>query len=332
MIVLGIESSCDETAAALVRDGRHILSSVVASQDEVHQRYGGVVPELASRRHMEAVVPVLREALARAGLELPAVEAVAVTRGPGLIGSLLVGFCFAKALAYARGLPWVGVDHLDSHVHALFLEDRPPDFPFVVLLASGGHTGLYHVLSHTRTEFLGQTRDDAAGEAFDKVAKMLELGYPGGAVIDRLARQGDPGRIRFPRIYLDRNGFDFSFSGLKTAVGKVVAERRGSAAGLPVADIAAGFQEAVVDVLVDKLIRAARVKDCPRVALVGGVAANRRLRMRLEDDARAAGLKMHVPSPALCGDNAAMVAAAGFHLLEAGGRAALADDVFSRSR
>jgi N6-L-threonylcarbamoyladenine synthase len=308
---------------------------VVASQDEVHHRYGGVVPELASRRHLEAVVPVLRETLSRAGVGLPAVEAVAVTHGPGLIGSLLVGFCFAKALAYARGLPWVGVNHLDSHVHALFLEDRPPGFPFVALLVSGGHTGLYYVLSHTRTEFLGQTRDDAAGEAFDKVAKMLELGYPGGAVIDRLAREGDPGRIRFPRPFLDREGFDFSFSGLKTAVGKVVAENRragAAAADSSVKDIAAGFQEAVVDVLVAKLIRAARSKDCPRVALVGGVAANRRLRERLQADAQAAGLEVYVPSPSLCGDNAAMVAAAGFHLLHAGGRAALADDVFSRSR
>ncbi len=329
MIVLGIESSCDETAAALVRDGRVVLSSVVASQDEVHRHYGGVVPELASRRHLEAVVPVLREALSRAGLALPAIDAVAVTHGPGLVGSLLVGFCFAKAFAFARGLPWVGVDHLHGHVHSLFLENHPPDFPFVALLASGGHTGLYHVASHTRMTLLGQTRDDAAGEAFDKVAKMLELGYPGGAVIDRIARQGDPGRIRFPRSYLDKAGFDFSFSGLKTAVGKYIADHPDRSDGT-VADIVAGFQEAVVDVLVYKLIRAAREKDCSRVALVGGVAANRRLRERLRDEALGAGLTVHVPSPALCGDNAAMVAAAGFHLLEAGGRAGLEDDVFSR--
>jgi N6-L-threonylcarbamoyladenine synthase len=331
MNVLGIESSCDETAAAVVRDGRHILSSQVASQAEVHRRYGGVVPELASRRHLEAIVPVMRAALDDAGLGLGDIHGLAVTRGPGLVGSLLVGFSFAKALAYTRDLPWVGVNHLEAHIHSLFLETDPPDFPFVVLLASGGHTGLYRVDSLLSMELLGQTRDDAAGEAFDKVAKMLSLGYPGGAVIDRLAEQGDPERIRFPRPYIDKESFDFSFSGIKTAVSRYLADSGGGLRG-EVPDIAAGFQEAVVEVLVFKLLRAAGETRCRRVALAGGVAANRRLRQRLRQDADRKGLSVHLPSPALCGDNAAMVAAVGFHLLSAGRRSGLADDVFSRNR
>jgi N6-L-threonylcarbamoyladenine synthase len=331
MIVLGIESSCDDTAAALVRDGCRVLSSVVASQAEVHHPFGGVVPELASRRHMEVIVPVVQESLAQAGLDLSAVEGLAVTRGPGLVGSLLIGFAFAKAVAYALGVPWVGVNHLEAHIHALFLEERPPQFPFVALIASGGHTGLYHVSSYMSMELLGQTRDDAAGEAFDKVAKMLALGYPGGGVIDRLAREGDPDRIRFPRPYIDKQNFDFSFSGIKTAVGRYIAQHReGDRARA--ADIAASFQEAVVDVLVFKLLRAAREKKCGRVALAGGVAANSRLRERVQQAAAEAGYAAHVPSLRWCGDNAAMVAAAGYHLLAAGQRCGPEDDVFSRSR
>jgi len=329
MNVLGIESSCDETAAALVCDGRRVLSSVVASQTDVHHRFGGVVPELASRRHLEAIGPVVREALSQAGFELAGVDGIAVTRGPGLIGSLLIGFSFAKALAYSLGAPWVGVNHLEAHIHALFLEGRPPRFPFVALLASGGHTGIYHVTSFMNMELLGQTRDDAAGEAFDKVAKIMSLGYPGGAVIDRLARDGDPGRIRFPRPCIDTQNFDFSFSGVKTAVGRYIAQHRGDDRG-NVADIAAGFQEAVVDVLVLKLMRAAREKGCGRIALAGGVAANSRLRERIRQDAAAAGYEAYLPSLPLCGDNAAMVAAAGYHLLASGRRSGPEEDVFSR--
>ena len=329
MNVLGIESSCDETAAALVCDGRRVLSSVVASQTDVHHRFGGVVPELASRRHLEAIGPVVRQALSQAGFELAGVDGIAVTRGPGLIGSLLIGFSFAKALAYSLGAPWVGVNHLEAHIHALFLEDRPPGFPFVALLASGGHTGIYHVTSFMNMELLGQTRDDAAGEAFDKVAKIMSLGYPGGAVIDRLARDGDPGRIRFPRPCIDTQNFDFSFSGVKTAVGRYIAQHRGDDRG-NVADIAAGFQEAVVDVLVLKLMRAAREKGCARIALAGGVAANSRLRERTRQDAAAAGYDAYLPSLPLCGDNAAMVAAAGYHLLASGRRSEPEEDVFSR--
>jgi N6-L-threonylcarbamoyladenine synthase len=331
VIVLGIESSCDETAAALVRDGKRVLASVVASQEEVHHRYGGVVPELASRRHLEAIIPVMRETLSQAELSLAHIEGVAATRGPGLIGSLLVGFSFAKALAFALDVPWVGVNHLEGHIHALFLEDQPPPFPFVALLVSGGHTGLYDVRSFMSMERLGQTRDDAAGEAFDKVAKMLSLGYPGGALIDRMATQGDPARIRFPRPYLEKDSCDFSFSGIKTAVGRYLREHADSYRD-HLADIVAGFQEAVVDVLVYKLIRAAQRKECRRVALAGGVAANSRLRERLRQEAEAQKMEVYLPSPWLCGDNAAMVAAAGYHLLAAGKCAGLEDDVFSRSR
>jgi N6-L-threonylcarbamoyladenine synthase len=329
MIVLGIESSCDETAAALVADGRVVLGSVIASQVEVHHPYGGIVPELASRRHLEAIEPVVNQALSESGLGLDAVQGIAATQGPGLVGSLLVGFSFAKALAFALEVPWVGVDHLEAHVQALFLEDPVPEFPIVVLLASGGHTGLYLVSDHTRHRVLGRTRDDAAGEAFDKVAKMMALGYPGGAAIDRLARQGDPARIRFTRPFLDKGSFDFSFSGIKTAVARYIREHENHADHLP--DIAAGFQEAVVDVLVLKLLHAARETGCARVGLAGGVAANGRLRERLRAESGQAGLECHIPAPALCGDNAAMVAASGFHLLGAGRRGSLEDDVYPRS-
>ena len=329
MIVLGIETSCDETAAAVVADGRRILSSVVSSQVAVHRPFGGVVPELASRKHIEAIVPVVRQALSEGGISQAGLEAVAVTQGPGLIGSLLVGFSFAKAFAMVRGLPWIGVSHLEGHINSVFLEPDPPAFPFTALLASGGHTSIYHVTAHTQFDLMGQTRDDAAGEAFDKVAKMLGLGYPGGGIISKLAQEGDPTRIPFPRSYLDRSGYDFSFSGLKTAVGRYVRDHsRDLAARIP--DIAAGFQEAVVDVLADKVIEAAIYKNCSRIALVGGVAANGRLREKVTVDARKKGISVYLPGHDLCGDNAAMIAAAGYHHLANGARSDFDDDVYSR--
>ncbi len=330
MYILGIETSCDETAAAVVQDGRVALSSEVASQIEVHHPYGGVVPELASRKHIEAIDPVVAAAIRDAGLTARQIDAIAVTRGPGLVGALLVGFSFAKAYAYTLGIPLVGVNHLEGHINSVFLEPHAPPFPFVALLASGGHTGIYYVTSHTAIELMGQTRDDAAGEAFDKVAKILGLGYPGGTVIDRLAQEGNPEKIPFTRPYLNKSDFDFSFSGIKTAVSLYVA-RHSADSKTRRADIAAGFQEAVVEVLTYKIIKAAVVKGCQHIAVVGGVAANSGLRQKVRRDAEGRGLKVHIPSIRLCGDNAAMIAAAGFHYLKAGMQSKLDEDVFSRA-
>ena len=331
MKILGIESSCDETAAAVVEDGVTTLSSVVSSQVEMHRPYGGVVPELASRKHLEMIGPVVNEALQAAGLDKNQVDAVAVTQGPGLIGALLVGFCFGKSFAYALGIPWVGVDHLIGHIQSVFLTSPSPEFPFIALLASGGHTSIYYVTSHTHAECLGQTVDDAAGEAFDKVAKMLHLGYPGGKIIGDLATTGDPDKIPFPRSYLDKDAFDFSFSGLKSAVHRYIQTHPKDYQDR-VADIAAAFQASVVDVLTYKVMRAAAEKGCRQVALVGGVAANQRLRDQVRAAARKEGVAVFTPSLQLCGDNAAMIAAAGYHYLKAGTRQTgdLNSDVYSR--
>ncbi len=330
MIVLGIETSCDETAVSVVADGNTIFSSQVASQIEVHHPYGGVVPELASRHHMAAIIPVLKEAVRNSGISMEKIDALAVTQGPGLVGSLLVGFAFAKSLAWAMDIPWIGVNHLEGHVNSIFLEPDPPPFPFVALLASGGHTRIYYVRSHIRMECMGQTRDDAAGEAYDKVAKMLGLGYPGGAAIDRIARQGDPQKIKFKRTYLDKASFDFSFSGIKTAVRRYIQNHE-SDYQKQIQNIAAGFQESVVDVLSYKLIQAAKSKACGHVAVVGGVAANNRLREKIKAEAAPGGLTVHIPSAHLCGDNAAMIAAVGYHYLMAGKKSQLSDDVYSRA-
>ncbi len=329
MKILGIETSCDETAAAIVEDGTRILSSVVASQIKDHRPYGGVVPELASRKHMEAIVPVVESALAQAGIGLNDLDAIAATQGPGLVGALLVGFSFAKAGAYTLGIPWVGVDHLEGHINSVFLDSEPPPFPFVVLLVSGGHTSIYHVTDYTTFELMGRTRDDAAGEAYDKVAKMLDLEYPGGVVIDRLATEGDPKKIKFPRSFLDKTAFDFSFSGLKTAVNRYIQTHPESCMN-EIPDIAAGFQEAVVDVLSYKLINATVSRSCTHLAIVGGVAANEGLRERVHREAGKKRIQVHLPSKTLCGDNAAMIAAAGFRHIQAGESSPLNADVYSR--
>jgi len=314
LIILGIESSCDDTAAAVVSQGVNTLSSVVSSQLEAHHPFGGVVPEIASREHMAAIVPVVKEALETAGMTFNEIDAIAATMGPGLIGSLLVGFSFAKACAFALGIPWVGVNHLEGHINSVFLEPDAPSFPFVALLASGGHTSIYHVISHTRMELMGQTRDDAVGEAYDKVSAMMGSGYPGGKIIDDLAHAGEPGKISFPRSYLDKEAFDFSFSGIKTSVNRYLQTSAGEGQ-LSKEDIAAEFQEAAVEVLAWKLIRAALKKNCRQIAVVGGVAANRRLREKVAADAAEHGIRVFLPSIDMCGDNAAMIATAGYHRL-----------------
>ncbi len=329
MIVFGIETSCDETAAAVVVDGKKILSSIVSSQVAVHHPYGGVVPELASRKHVEAIVPVVNEALAAAGIDKKELDAVAVTRGPGLVGALLVGFNFARAFAFTLEIPWVGINHLEGHINSVFLESDSPPFPFVALLASGGHTSIYYVTSHTGYELMGQTRDDAAGEAYDKVAKMLGLGYPGGVIIDRLAEKGNPENISFPRPIIDKLTYDFSFSGLKTAVRRYI-QNHSDDYRKQIPDIVAGFQEAVVDVLSNKIVHAAKAKGCNHIAMVGGVAANNRLREKIMHEASQNGLRVHIPSVEFCGDNAAMIAAVGYHYLKKGIESDLGDDVYSR--
>jgi N6-L-threonylcarbamoyladenine synthase len=304
--ILGIDTSCDDTSIAIVADGTIILSNIVASQVDVHHRYGGVVPELACRKHIEAIGPVYQAALDGAGLALADLDAVAVTRGPGLIGALLVGLSFAKSLAYATGKPLIPVNHLEGHICSAFLEAPNLACPFVCLVVSGGHTDLYYCEAPGAYRLLGQTRDDAAGEAFDKVSKLLGLGYPGGPVIDRLAREGDPQAVRFPRAYLERDSLDFSFSGIKTAVLHYVRKH----APLQVADLAASFQQAVVDVLVDKTLAAARRCEASRVVVTGGVAANSQLRRAMHAACVEAGLQLVIPHPRLCTDNGAMIAAA----------------------
>jgi N6-L-threonylcarbamoyladenine synthase len=316
--ILGIETSCDETAAAVVVRAQEVRSSVVASQIDQHARYGGVVPEIASRAHVEMLTPVIAQALVESGFADDEIDAVAATSGPGLVGSLLVGVSAAKALALVWDVPFVAVNHLEGHLYAAFLEEPDLDLPLVVLLVSGGHTMLVHMEDHGRYRLLGSTIDDAAGEAFDKVARYLGLGYPGGPLIDKLATQGDPQAIAFPRGMIDRDDerrHDFSFSGLKTAVVNHVRKHPDVAT----ADVAASFQEAVVDVLVTKARRAAQEVGAKGLCLGGGVAANSALRDRFAQACAEDGIRAFVPSRAMCTDNAAMIAAAGWWRLQSDG-------------
>jgi len=318
VLILGIDTSCDDTSAAVIENGTTILSNSISNQSDIHKKYGGIVPELASRRHIEMIWPVVDEALKAAGLLCKDLACIAVCHGPGLIGSLLVGCSFAKALCYAKKIPLVAVNHLEGHIFSPYLEKTKPDYPFIALIVSGGHTCLCRVDDFGKYFELGRTRDDAAGEAYDKVSKLLGLGYPGGPVIDNLARDGNPEAINFPRAYLPES-LDFSFSGLKTAVLHYVK----SEISPPLNDIAASFQAAVVDVLVRKTEWAIRKEHIKRITLSGGVAANSALRQRILKMAEEREVEVYMPSVSLCTDNAAMIAAAGYHHYKAGNVAGL---------
>ncbi len=313
MRILGIESSCDETAAAVLEDGTRLLSNVIWSQDDVHGKYGGIVPELAGRRHVETIDRVIQLALEEAGCTLQDMDLIGVTNGPGLVVSLLVGVNTAKALGYACNIPVIGINHLEGHLLAVLLQEKVP-FPFLALIVSGGHTDLVRANGVGDYKIIGRTRDDAAGESFDKVAKMLGLGYPGGPLIEKTGRLGNPSAHEFPRSMLENGNLDFSFSGLKSAVRRLLEKREAEKdVILSDPDIAASFQEAVVDVLVAKLFRAAEEENLNHLVLTGGVAANGRLRQRLMDECAARGFECHIPRPVYCTDNAAMIATAAYY-------------------
>jgi N6-L-threonylcarbamoyladenine synthase len=328
MIVLGIETSCDETSASVLEDG--VVRSNVISSQYVHTKYGGVVPELASRAHQRMIIEVVHEALQRAGIAKQQVHGIAATHGPGLVGALLVGLNFAKAMAYGLNIPFIGVNHMEGHLYSVFLEERKPSYPFVCLIVSGGHSMLVHVEREAQHTLLGQTRDDAAGEAFDKVAKMLGLGYPGGPIIDKLAAQGNPNAILFPRSFLEEGSYDFSFSGVKTAVlyylknnnllttPSALSSTPSALSPTLLSDICASFQDAVVDVLVEKTMNAATALNVNHVAIAGGVSANSRLRRRLQDECRRREMQLFYPKLEYCMDNGAMIAYVGWMKLRRG--------------
>lgn len=326
MLLLAIETSCDETAAAVVRDGREILSSVISSQIAIHAAYGGVVPEIASRKHLESLAPVVSQALRDAGIGMEALEGVAVTRGPGLSGALLVGFSAAKAIAAARQIPFVGVHHIEGHLFAPFLEQRI-EFPFLALVVSGGHTHLYHVAGFGRYTTLGRTIDDAAGEAYDKCAKIMGMPYPGGALIDKMAKNGNPDAVRLPRPLLHDGTLNFSFSGLKTAVLQHVMKNPVVLPGGDADDLCASFQKAVCDVLAAKTLAALQQTGAARLVVAGGVACNSGLRQRMSELCRGQGVELYIPSPALCGDNAAMLGVPGDYYLSHAMVSPLSQDV-----
>jgi len=323
MRILGIDTSCDETAAAVVEDGRRVLSSIVASQESLHARYGGVVPEVASRAHMEMLLPVLDQALNHASTDLQDIDGIAVTHAPGLIGALLVGLTAAKTLAWLAGKPLAAVNHVEAHLYAVRLMGNPPSYPYLGLIPSGGHTCLMWTEGPGHIDLLGSTRDDAAGEAFDKAAAILGLGYPGGPAIERAARDGNPATVPLPRSLLEPGSLDFSFSGMKTALlyaakGKNASRKSSLLPGVHVPDLAAAFQEAIVDVLVEKIRRAVRITGAVSVALGGGVAANSRLRKRVGELGESLGFSVYIPPVEYCLDNAAMIAGLGYTSLRQG--------------
>lgn len=313
IMILAIESSCDETAAAVVKNGREVLSNVISSQIDLHTIYGGVVPEIASRKHTENINPVIREALSSANVTLKDMDAIAVTYGPGLVGALLVGVSEAKAISFATGIPLIGVHHIEGHISANYIENKDLEPPFVCLVVSGGHSHLVKVLDYGEYEILGRTRDDAAGEAFDKVARAIGLGYPGGPKIDKVAKSGNPDAISFPRAKVVGSEYDFSFSGLKSAVLNYLNSCEMKGEQIVVEDVAASFQKAVVDVLTEHSVRAVRESGMKKFALAGGVASNSALRESVAKAMEAEGVSFYKPSPILCTDNAAMIGAAGYY-------------------
>ena len=312
-LILGIESSCDETAAAVVKNGRTVLSNVINTQIDLHKKYGGVVPEIASRKHIESINPVIDEALLKAGVTINDIDAVAVTYGPGLVGALLVGVSCAKAYAYAAKKPLVPVHHIKGHIMAHFIAHPELKPPSVCLVASAGHSHIVEVQDYMHLNVLGRTRDDAAGEAFDKIARVIGLGYPGGPLIDKLAKEGNPKAVQFPRVKMDNDSLDFSFSGVKTAVINYLHKAEQNNEEVNKADVAASFQEAVTDVLCDHTIEAAKRCGLKIIALAGGVASNSDLRKKMADWGKNAGIKVLYPDPILCTDNAAMIACAGYY-------------------
>ena len=312
-LTMGIETSCDETAIAILADGRTVLSNVISSQIDIFKNYGGVVPEIASRHHLENINGVLDQSLEEADVTLDDIDLIGVTHGPGLVGALLMGVSTAKALAFAKDIPLVGAHHLMSHISANFIEYPELEPPFMALITSGGHTEIVKVSEYNKCEILGGTRDDAVGEAYDKVARVLGLGYPGGPKIDKIAKEGNPEAIHFKRVYLEKDSYDFSFSGLKTAVLNYINTEKQAGREINRADVAASFQEAVMDVITEKAVEAVKASGMKKLALAGGVAANSRLREKLADLCEKEGIQLYRPHPALCTDNGAMVACAAYY-------------------
>ncbi len=327
-IILAIESSCDETSVAVMADGREILSNIISSQIEIHKLYGGVVPEIASRHHLENINAVIEQAMTEADITKDDIDAIGVTCGPGLVGALLIGIAAAKALALAWNKPLIGVHHIQGHISAAYIEHKELEPPFTALVVSGGHTNIVEVTDYNRCEILGSTRDDAAGEAFDKVARVIGLGYPGGPKIDRLSDEGNPDAIEFKRVYLEKGSLDFSFSGIKTAVLNYVNSEKQAGREISRADVAAGFQQAVLEVIVNKAVEAAVSMNKDRLVMAGGVAANRHLRAMLEAACSERGIRLYCPSPVLCTDNAAMIGAAAYYKYKAGETDGLDLDAF----
>ena len=313
VLILAIESSCDETAAAVVKNGREVLSNVINTQIAIHTEYGGVVPEIASRKHIENINPVIKKALTDAGVTLDDIDAIGVTYGPGLVGALLVGVAEAKAIAFAKNKPLVGVHHIEGHISANYVENKELEPPFVALVVSGGHTHLVKVNEYGEYEIIGRTRDDAAGEAFDKVARAIGLGYPGGPKIDKLAKEGNPEAIEFPRAHVDDAPYDFSFSGIKSAVLNYINSANMQGKEINRADVAASFQKAVVDALVSRAVKLAKECGMDKLAIAGGVASNSALRAAVQEECAKNNIRFYSPSPVLCTDNAAMIGAAAYY-------------------